>query len=39
MITSLNEMETEIKIKIAAVNKCYHALGPVLKKEIYIPVS
>jgi hypothetical protein len=30
--TSLNEVETEIKSKIAVGNRCYHALGPILKK-------
>jgi hypothetical protein len=27
MITSLNDIETEIKSKIAGGNKCYYALG------------
>jgi hypothetical protein len=32
MMTSLNDLETEIKSKIAAGNKCYYALGPILKR-------
>jgi hypothetical protein len=31
-MTSLNEIETEIKSKIAVGNKCYYALGPILKR-------
>jgi hypothetical protein len=30
----LNEMEMEIKNRLAAGNKSYHALGPILKKSI-----
>ena len=30
-VISLNEIETEIKSKIAIGNKCYYALGPILK--------
>jgi hypothetical protein len=30
-MTSLNDIETEIKSKIAVGNKCYYALGPILK--------
>jgi hypothetical protein len=36
MITSLNDIETEIKSKIAVGNKCYYALGTILKRR---PVS
>jgi len=32
VMTSLNEIETEIKSKIAVGNKCYYALGPVIKR-------
>jgi hypothetical protein len=32
MITSLNNIETEIKSKIAVGNKCYYALGRILKR-------
>jgi len=31
-MTSLNDIETEIKSKIAVSNKCYYALGPILKR-------
>jgi hypothetical protein len=32
LITNTNEVEAEIKAKIIAGNKCYHALGHLLKK-------
>jgi hypothetical protein len=32
VMTSLNDIETEIKSKIAVSNKCYYALGPILKR-------
>jgi hypothetical protein len=32
VMTSLNDIETEIKSKIAVINKCYYALGPILKR-------
>jgi hypothetical protein len=32
MITCLNDIETEIKIKIAVGNKCCYALGTILKR-------
>ena len=32
MITSLSDIETEIKSKIAVGNKCYYALGTILKR-------
>ena len=32
VMTSLNDIETEIKIKIAVGNKCYYALGPIIKR-------
>jgi len=32
VMTSLNETETEIKSKIAVGNKCYYALGPIIKR-------
>ena len=32
VMTSLNEIETEIKSKIAISNKCYYALGPIIKR-------
>jgi hypothetical protein len=32
MITSLNNIETEIKSKIAVGNKCYYALGTILRR-------
>jgi hypothetical protein len=38
LVTDLNEMEIEIKSRLAAGNKSYHALGPILKK-VYIPVN
>jgi hypothetical protein len=31
-IASLNDIETEIKSKIAVGNKCYYALGTILKR-------
>jgi len=31
-MTSLNDIETKIKSKIAVSNKCYYALGPILKR-------
>jgi hypothetical protein len=35
LVTDLNEMEIEIKSRLAAGNKSYHALGPILKKGFY----
>jgi len=32
MMTSINDIETEIKREIAVSNKCYYALGPILKR-------
>jgi hypothetical protein len=32
LVTDLNEMEIEIKSRLAAGNKSYHALEPILKK-------
>ena len=32
LITSLNDIETEIKSKIAVGNKCYYALRTILKR-------
>jgi hypothetical protein len=32
LMTSLNEIETEIKNKIAVGKKCYYALGPIIKR-------
>jgi hypothetical protein len=37
LVTDLNEMETEIKSRLAAGNKSYHALGPILKKKGIYP--
>jgi hypothetical protein len=34
VMTSLNDIETEIKSKIAVGNKCYYALGPILRRSI-----
>jgi hypothetical protein len=34
MITSLNDIETEIKSKIAVGNKCYYALGTIVKRRL-----
>ena len=34
VMKSLNEIETEIKSKIAVGNKCYYALGPIIKGSI-----
>jgi hypothetical protein len=31
-MTSLNDIENEIKSKIAVGNKCYYALGPILSR-------
>jgi hypothetical protein len=33
-VTKTNEAETEIKVKIITGNKCYHALGQILQKNI-----
>jgi hypothetical protein len=33
MITSLNDIATEIKSRIAVGNKCYYALGTILKRK------
>jgi hypothetical protein len=38
-MTILYDIETEIKSKIAVGNKWYYALGPILKRSIYIPVN
>ena len=32
LVTNTNEVETEIKVRIIVGNKCYHALGHILKK-------
>jgi len=32
VMTSLNDTETEVKSKIVVGNKCYYALGPILKR-------
>jgi hypothetical protein len=32
VMTSLNDIETEIRSKIVVGNKCYYALGPILKR-------
>ena len=32
LVTSANEIETEIKVRTVASKKCYHALGNLLKK-------
>jgi hypothetical protein len=32
LITNTNEVEAEIKVRIIAGNKCYHALGHLLKR-------
>jgi LEA14-like dessication related protein len=32
VITSFNDIDTEIKSKLAAGNKCYYALGPILNR-------
>jgi hypothetical protein len=32
VITSFNDIETEIKSKLAVGNKCYYALGPIPKR-------
>jgi sorting nexin-29 len=34
VMTSLNDIDTEIKSKIAVSNKCYYALGPTLKSQL-----
>ena len=34
VMTSLKDIETEIKSKIAFGNKCYYALGPILRRSI-----
>ena len=34
VMTSVNDIETEIKSKIAVGNKCYYALGPILRRSI-----
>ena len=31
-VTNTNKVKTEIKARIIASNKCYHALGHILKK-------
>ena len=32
VMTSLNDIETELKSKISVGNKCYYALGPIIKR-------
>jgi hypothetical protein len=32
VMTGVNDIETEVKTKIAVGNKCYYALGPILKR-------
>jgi hypothetical protein len=32
LVTNLNDIEIEIKTRLTAGNKCYHALGHILKK-------
>jgi hypothetical protein len=39
LVTNLNEKEIEIKSRLAVSNKSYHALGPMLKKKVYIPAN
>jgi hypothetical protein len=34
VMTSSNDIDIEIKSKLAARNKCYYALGPILKRSI-----
>jgi hypothetical protein len=38
LVTNLNDIKTEIKTRLTAGNKCYHALGHILKKR-YISQS
>jgi hypothetical protein len=38
LVTNVNNIETEIKTRLTARNKCYHALGHILKKR-YISQS
>jgi hypothetical protein len=38
LVINLNDIETEIKTRLTAGNKCYHALGHILKKR-YISQS
>ena len=33
VITNTNEIETEIKSKLAVGNKYYHAFGPILREK------
>ena len=33
-MTSLDDMETEVKSQIVVRNKCYYVLGPILKRSI-----
>ena len=35
VMTSVNDIETEIKSKIAVGNKCYYALGPILRRSVF----
>jgi hypothetical protein len=37
LVTDLNEMEIELKSRLAAGNKSYHALGPIFKKKGLYP--
>jgi hypothetical protein len=39
LVTDLNEMEIELKSRLAAGNKSYHALGPIFKRKVYITVK
>jgi len=32
VMTGLNDIDSDVKIKIAVSNKCYYALGPILKR-------
>jgi len=34
-VTKTNEVETEINVTITTGNKCYHALGQTLQKNIH----
>jgi hypothetical protein len=39
LATNTNEVGTELKVRIIAGNKCYHALGHLVMMDIYSTLS